>query len=87
MLELLRKAGICTAHLSAKIAGGANMFGHSGPLQIGEANGRAVCEVLAGVGIRVAAQDIGGTQGRRVTLDCATGDMWIEVAGSGPRTL
>ena len=57
------------------------MFGHNGPLQIGVANGEAVGRALAGVGIRVVAADIGGSHGRRISLDCATGDVVIEIAG------
>ena len=60
------------AALVAKLAGGANMFGGSGPLQIGEANAEAVAAALQNAGIRVAGQDVGGSQGRRVDFDFAT---------------
>jgi chemotaxis protein CheD len=82
MLKLLAQAGLSSGGLLAKLAGGANMFNHNGPLQIGAANCTAVARALACAGLRVAAQDIGGTQGRRISLDCATGDLIIEVSGS-----
>jgi chemotaxis protein CheD len=87
MLKLLSQAGVPSSGLLAKLAGGANMFGHSGPLQIGAANGDAVARALAGAGIRVVAQDIGGKQGRRVSLNCSTGDMAIEIAGVEVRVI
>ena len=87
MLKLLERAGVSTSGLVAKLAGGANMFGHNGPLQIGTANGAAVAEALAGAGIRVFAEDVGGSQGRRISLDCATGDIVIEIAGVEVRVI
>ena len=44
---------------------------------------------LAGTkaGIRVAGQDVGGTQGRRVDFDCASGEMTVQCAGQPARTL
>jgi len=38
MLKLLKELGTPAHGLVAKLAGGANMFGSSGPLQIGDAN-------------------------------------------------
>ena len=63
------------------------MFGSSGPLQIGDANMEAVAQALRTAGIRVAAQDVGGTRGRRVTFDCAGGEMIVESAGQPTKTL
>lgn len=87
MLKLLNQAGAPASGLVAKLAGGSNMFGHNGPLQIGVANGEAVGRLLAAAGIRVVAQDIGGNQGRRISLDCATGDIVIEIAGDEVRII
>ncbi len=87
MLEWFKQAGAPVHSLTAKLAGGANMFGTSGPLQIGDANVEAVAQALRTAGIRVAAQDIGGTRGRRVTFDCAGGEMIVESAGQPTKTL
>ena len=78
MLDLFKELGVPVHSLTAKLAGGANMFGNSGPLQIGAANVEAVAKALRAAGIHVAAQDIGGTCGRRVTFDCAGGEMIVE---------
>jgi chemotaxis protein CheD len=87
MLAVLREQGLPTAGLTAKLAGGANMFNGSGPLQIGDANAKAVAAALQKAGIRVAGQDVGGTHGRRVDFDCANGEMTVQCAGQPTRTL
>jgi len=87
MLETLKKLNTPLHGLTAKFAGGANMFNGSGPLQIGDANAEAVGRALRLAGIRVVGQEVGGTKGRRVTFDCASGEMTIECAGQPARTL
>ena len=87
MLELLKEIDAPAPCLTAKLAGGANMFGNSGPLQIGDANVQAVAQALRAAGIRIAAQDIGGTRGRSVTFDCEAGAMIVESAGQPTKTL
>lgn len=87
MLEMLKELHAPTACLTAKLAGGANMFGSSGPLQIGDANIEAVVRSLRAAGIRIAAQDIGGNRGRRVTFECEGGAMIVESAGQPTKTL
>jgi chemotaxis protein CheD len=87
MLELLKDWGVPPQCLTAKFAGGANMFGSTGPLQIGSANADAVAQALQKAGIRVAAHDTGGKLGRRVTFDCQGGSMLIESAGMTAKTI
>lgn len=87
MLKLLTARGAPARGLVAKFAGGANMFGGTGPLQIGEANAEAVTKAVRGAGVRLAGQDVGGPQGRRVEFDFATGQMTVQCAGQPARTL
>lgn len=87
MLEMFKESGVPTQNLTAKLAGGANMFGSTGPLQIGDANVEAIAQALWRAGIRIAAQDVGGSRGRRVTFDCEEGQMIVESAGQPTRTL
>lgn len=83
MLQLAAQAGVPQTSLVAKIAGAASMFAKStGPLQIGESNITAVEKALASVPIRIAAKHLGGDKGRRITFDCNTGTMAVEVVGS-----
>lgn len=87
MLAALKAQGAPLQGLTAKLAGGANMFATSGPLQIGDANVKTVVKVLKDAGIRIAGQDVGGTCGRRVEFDCASGEMTVQCAGQPARTL
>ncbi|RIK77853.1 MAG: chemotaxis protein CheD [Planctomycetota bacterium] len=81
LLELLKAEGVNSTGLTVKIAGGASMFASSGPMQVGAANIEAVGAALAKAGLHVAAQHVGGPKGRRVTLDCRTGELRVEIAG------
>lgn len=87
MLELLKEMGVPLHYLTAKLTGGANMFGSSGPMRIGDANVEAVIKIVRKAGIRIAGQDVGGSTGRRVVFDCCTGEMTIERAGQPTKTL
>jgi len=87
MLAELSKAGVPRQGLVAKIAGGACMFGVSGPLQIGDNNIEAVQTLLAKENIQIIAKDVAGQNGRRVTLDCSTGELLVEIAGKTKKIL
>jgi chemotaxis protein CheD len=81
MLARIQELGAPRSGLVAKLAGGANMFSGSGPLQIGDANAQAVLRAVEHAAVRVVGQDLGGTKGRRVTFDCAGGQMKVECVG------
>ncbi len=88
MLTELSRKGVPRNGLIAKIAGGACMFGNaSGPLQIGDNNIEAVQAILAKESIRVVGKDVGGQAGRRVTLDCSSGELQVEIAGKTKKIL
>ncbi|NLE36687.1 MAG: chemotaxis protein CheD [Pirellulaceae bacterium] len=87
MLRMMENANVPRKAIVARLAGGANIFGRTGPLQIGDANIKAVTQSLDAAGIAVKAQDVGGNKGRRVSLDCRTGSLTIEMAGSPARVL
>lgn len=61
--------------LSAKIAGGANMFPNTGAnaIDIGTKNVKAVRAALTLHKIRLVGEDVGGSHGRRVTFNVASG--------------
>lgn len=81
MLESLAQEGVGQASLNAKLAGGANVLGAAGPMQIGKQNYASVRSVLDGLGIGVVAEHIGGQQSRKITFNCATGELQVRVAG------
>jgi chemotaxis protein CheD len=79
MLEMIQKQG-GGPRLSAKLAGGAAMFGvGSQTNNIGLLNKQAVEQLLKEVGIPILGHDLGGEKGRRVTFDLATGEVKVEV--------
>lgn len=82
MLQLLTDSGIPRIGLLAKLAGGANMFGSGGPIQIGKENHAAVIEILKGLRIPLVAEHVGGQKGRRMTFNSGTGEMRVDVAGA-----
>ena len=87
MLRMLGKLGVSREGVVAKIAGGAAMFGHGGPVQIGQNNIQAVTKELRSARIPIVGEDVGGKSGRRVTFDCANGTYTVEIVGQPPKTL
>jgi chemotaxis protein CheD len=87
MLRLLQNRGAKPTDLVAKIVGGACMFGGGGPIQIGEDNAEATAKALRAASISVSGKDIGGTSGRRISLDCSTGTITSGTIGNPPKVL
>jgi len=70
--------------LSAKIAGGANMFAQisiNSKNSIGDQNMAAVEQVLKSLEIPILARHVGGTSGRRMVIEVSTGAVQIHVVG------
>lgn len=82
MLHLLQEAGAPPRGWRAKLAGGANMFDVTGPLQIGDQNIAAVRRLLAERGIPIAGEHLGGRMGRRISLECRQGALLVDIAGA-----
>jgi chemotaxis protein CheD len=86
--DLDRRLGRKTRlRLIAKLVGGANMFQidpslrDNSVLNIGQQNQGAIEQILANLMIPILARDLGGTSGRRLTLDTASGIVTIKVPG------
>ena len=85
--EMIRRlqqlVGEETLRLTAKLSGGANMFGIAGRgIPIGDQNIRAVERILEARRIAIVGRELGGTQGRRISLDVATGTVTVDVVGA-----
>ena len=87
MLSVLREHGAEPGRLVAKVAGGACMFGGSHFMDIGASNAKVVLEALEASHVSIAARDLGGTAGRRVSFDIATGGLTVASAGHSSRTI
>ncbi len=69
---------------TARIAGGANMFSTTVTRTVGAQNLEATEKLLNELGIPLVGRHCGGEQGRRMSLDTATGVITIEIVGSDP---
>lgn len=83
--ELLRQlravAGVNAHHdFVAKIFGGACVLVNV-KSNIGQDNGAAVKEILADLGIKIIAQEIGGNKGYKVEFDVQTGKVVSQIFG------
>jgi chemotaxis protein CheD len=79
-----------TARISAKIAGGASMFGQlvSGTgINVGERNIAATKEALAAAGIPLIAEDTGLDYGRSVYFHLSDGRVEVRSLKKGDRVL
>ncbi|MBS0262810.1 MAG: chemotaxis protein CheD [Planctomycetes bacterium] len=82
------RAAAETLRLSAKIAGGANMFGSTDSRNtIGVLNIEAVEQILGNLRIPVIGRHCGGEQGRRMMLDVANGMVTIDMVGAETFTI
>jgi chemotaxis protein CheD len=70
-------------------AGGAQVFsfGAKGVLEIGLRNSVAVESILAKMGARVIAKEVGGSQGRTLTMDMVTGEVTVKTPQDPARRL
>jgi chemotaxis protein CheD len=70
--------------LTAKVAGGASMFSTTVAAKIGLQNVESCEKMLGDLGIPIVAMHCGGEQGRRMSLDTASGKVTIEIVGQDP---
>ncbi len=84
MLREFKIRGVSPEELEVKLTGGASMFGSSRVIHVGQDNIRTLREALQREGLTPVAEHVGGKKGRRVTLNCATGDLTICIAGEDP---
>lgn len=90
MVAMILKEGANPRMLTAKIAGGAQMFAFSANndmMRVGERNVQAVKKKLAQLGIRILAEDTGQNFGRTVEFYPETGDFVIKSVGKPVRTI
>lgn len=81
LIEELVVAGALRQRIVAKIAGGAAMFGDEHTESLGSRNADAVRAKLTECAIRLAAQAVGGSKGRKMCLFPATGVVVVERIG------
>ena len=90
LLEDMVALGAARRRITARLAGGASMFGNispAGTVQMGERNVVACRQVLQELGIPLAGEAVGGDYGRTVRLDVATGRVDVSSIRHGVREL
>ena len=88
LINQLVRIGASRNALTAKIAGGAHMFGrsqNSDMLKIGERNAAAGLAILRQLSIPVKANDTGGSHGRTIELNMDDGSLKIRTVGAGEK--
>ncbi|MEW6275047.1 MAG: chemotaxis protein CheD [Bacillota bacterium] len=81
----LQKKGAATRRLQAKLVGGAQMFSgmdDSMVLNIGQRNVEKTRAVLAELGIKIFAEEVGGNRGRTMILDTTDGKVIVRMLGN-----
>lgn len=80
LLELMVELGAVRRRITARLAGGASMFGNispAGTIQMGERNVLACRQVLEQLGVPVLGEAVGGDYGRTVRLDVSSGRVEV----------
>lgn len=81
LIDMMNRKGVSTLHMTAKIAGGAQMFSTASTVfNIGDRNVAAVKKILSDHKIRVIAEDTGLNYGRTQLFHADTGVMEIRAA-------
>lgn len=87
LVEQLAAVGASLDDLKAAVFGGATMLsaGPTSLLEIGQRNTAAIGEALAKAGLTPVVSDTGGSKGRNVTLEVATGYVTVKVLAQPDR--
>ncbi len=87
MLATLQSQGAGPDELTAKIVGGACMFGNAKSMPVGQTNIQAVVRALEVAKMPIIGCDLNGVSGRRICFDLATGCITVACAGCPPRII
>ena len=90
MLADILQLGASRSRLVAKLAGGAQMFAFANAtdiMRVGARNAAAAKKILQDLRIPVLAEDTGGTYGRTVQIDLATGIHKVKTIDKGEKEL
>ena len=90
MLKDVLALGATKTRLVAKIAGGAQMFAFQNAtdiMRVGSRNAEAAKKILKSLGIKLIAEDTGGTYGRTVSIDLNDGMYKVKTIDKGEKTI
>ncbi|MGI6035566.1 MAG: chemotaxis protein CheD [Limnochordia bacterium] len=85
MVEQMTSLGAQKRRLTAKMAGGSQLFSYGAPfMDVGRQNAEALQRELQAAGIPLAGSDVLGSRGRKLIFDVATGQVLVFVIGEDP---
>lgn len=90
LIHSLVELGASRKRLSAKMAGGSQMFALTAStetMRIGSRNISACRELLTVYGIQLVAEDTGGHYGRTIEFNCATGKLFVRSVNQGSKEI
>lgn len=90
LVEDMINIGACKSQITAKLAGGAQMFTFndaSEMLRIGARNVSASKEMLQLLKIPILAEDTGGNYGRTIEINSESGKLMIKTIGHGVKEI
>lgn len=83
-IEEMKSLGGIKGRMWARISGGARMFSFKSTQEfIGDRNIESVKKTLDGLGIKIMAEDVGGSVGRTMEFDTGTGKVTVKTATKG----
>jgi len=81
------KLGAEKRRLQVKMAGGSQILDDNGLFNIGKRNYTAVRKLFWMNNVLVNAEEVGGEVNRTVTIEVASGKVWLKTSGEGVREL
>ena len=81
MLVRARQLGARLENLTVCVAGGARILDETSYFNIGHRNFEVLTQLLDQLGLRLAAQDVGGLSNRSMQLRTTTGEVRLKVSG------
>ena len=90
LLERMEQMGVSRRRLTAKIAGGAQMFAFTSEnsmLAVGRRNVEATKKKLAELGIKIIAEDTGDSYGRTIEFYPENGELMIKSVGRDKKVI
>jgi chemotaxis protein CheD len=83
MLVRAKQLGAKLENLTVTVAGGARILDETSYFNIGHRNFEVLTELLAGLGLKLHAQEVGGLSNRAMQLNVVTGEVRLKISGQG----
>jgi chemotaxis protein CheD len=81
LLEKVTKLTAKAENLVVSVAGGSEVMDETTCFNIGKRNYSVLHGLLAGKGLKIHAEDVGGLNNRAMQLDLATGEVRLKISG------